>query len=707
MEYLMVALVLVGAVLISSVLDQFLRGVSLPLVQMAVGVAMYFFVDLPGDMTINNELFLVMFIAPLLFDESRNANNRMLWENRNTVMSLAIGLVVVSVLVIGFTMHLLVPSVSLAAAFALGAALGPTDAVAVASLSKTIRLNTRQKASLVGEALLNDASGIVSFQFAIAAAVTGSFSLADAGWAFIVEFAGGILLGFAIGVVAYFFMQRVRRAGIESATFHVCFELFLPFFTYLVATSVHTSGILAVVAAGLFLAYIPQRLSPRSRNFAKFSTRLSIASESVWGLFSFVINGIIFTDLGIVLCSSIKPAMSENSSDIVWLIGLVLAITVVTILVRFVWILVADLLSSNPETGKRLSLGDHAVRNAIVTTLCGPKGAVSLSIASTIPVFLSTGAPFPQRNLLLFIVCGVIIVTLLLANFAVPLIAPKQHSSDSDEIDPEVEIEILENVISGLKRRQNPENKQATGRVMRTYVRRLSSIRKKSVSNRQLRYLRQEVLLHQRDFIKRAIETDSVDVRLGERYLKRVDRMLKLLAHKKSSFLTSNRQTQPLASSTSTIRKIQRQVGSANKQRENLSFRIDVERVAVDYLERVINENDNERGSAAFALLSEHKPLLSALRSQMRALDKAQGIIASAPEVPAEPSIVRSDTGTLYYDQESAQADDPPFLADVQAEGLRLELDEIQHMYEAGRISLDMTREMREEIYLLQMGLTD
>lgn len=185
MEYLVIALLYIGAVLVSSVLDQFLRGVSLPLVQMAVGVAIYFFVELPIDVTINSELFLVMFIAPLLFDESRNISNRILWENRNTVLSLAIGLVVVSVLVVGFVLHWLVPSISLAAAFALGAALGPTDAVAVASLGKTIKLGTRQKASLLGEALLNDASGIVSFQFAIAAAVTGYFSIAGCRWTFV------------------------------------------------------------------------------------------------------------------------------------------------------------------------------------------------------------------------------------------------------------------------------------------------------------------------------------------------------------------------------------------------------------------------------------------------------------------------------------------------------------------------------------------
>ena len=705
MEYLVIALLYVGAVLVSSVLDQLLRGVSLPLVQMTVGVAIYFFADLPIDVTINSELFLVMFIAPLLFDESRNISNRILWDNRNTVLSLAIALVVVSVLVVGFVLHWLVPSISLAAAFALGAALSPTDAVAVASLGKTVKLGSRQKASLLGEALLNDASGIVSFQFAIAAAVTGSFSLADASWTFVVEFVGGIVLGLFLGAIAFFIMQRMRRAGVESATVHVCFELFLPFFVYLVATRFHVSGILAVVAAGLLISYIPQRMTVRSRSFSTFSTRLNIASESVWHLFSFVLNGIIFVNLGIVLSSTLAPALQENSADLFWIFSLVLILTAVIVGVRFLWILCADLLSDNPETGKRMKLGGPAIRNALVTTLCGPKGAVSLSIASTIPFTVASGAVFPQRDLLLFLVCGVIVVTLLLANFVVPLIAPKSETDDDDELDPEYEIEMIQNVISGLKRRQTVENKQATGRVMRMYHRRLTAARRRSVSGRQLRFLRQEVLLHQRDFIKEAIAHDEVDKRLGTTYLKRVDRMLKLLTRKKT-LLTSNRQTQPLAGSTSTMRKIQDQVTSTNETRKKLEFKIDVERVAVDYLELASHEPDDARVQAALALLGEHKALLSALRAQLRALDNAQGIIASVPETAGQHSIVRTDTGSLHLEP-TTDPDDLPGLADVQAEGLRLELDEIQEMYESGKISQSLAREMREEIYLLQMGLSD
>ncbi len=706
MELLQIGLILLAAILISAVLDEFLPRISLPLVQMAVGVIMYLFIDLDTDLTINPDLFLVMFIAPLLFDESRNANNRALWKNKNTILSLAIGLVLVTVLVTGFILHVIVPTVSLAAAFAFAAALGPTDAVAVASMGKTIKLNSRQSAMLTGEALLNDASGVVSFQFAIAAAVTGAFSIASAGKTFIVDFAGGIALGLALGIAAYLILHYLRKNGVETVTFHVCFEICMPFLVYLVAEQIHVSGILSVVAAGLLLTYLTQTASPRTRSFRKFSSRLSMASESVWGLVSFVLNGVIFVDLGFILSSTLIPSLKENSADLAWLIGMVLLMTLCIMGIRFLWIIGCDLLSTNPETGRYMKPKRGFLKDALVTTLAGPKGAVSLSIASTIPLTLSTGDAFPQRDLLLFLTCGVIVTTLVLANFVVPALSPKGHADEASEVEPEVEIEMLQNVIAGLKRQQTAENKVATGRVMRMYHRRIAATRKKTASSRQLRFLRQEVLVEQRNFIKSAMMNDEVDLRIAEAYLRRIERMLRLLTHKRKMPAAAE-QSQPLVQNTSTMRKLQQQVSNANEDRRKLEFKIDVERVAVDYLEQSSHDVDEERAQAAIALLSEHKTLLAALRANLRALDKSIGIDLSAPEESLDSQIVRTESGELRIEESASEDDEPYGMADVQAEALRLELDEIQDKYEAGKIPKSLAREMREEIYLLQMGLSD
>ena len=173
-------LLLAVAVLLSSIVDQVVPKVSSPLIQIGLGVVIALLAIAPVEIAIEPDLFLVLFIAPLLFSDSLEANKKNLWDNKASIISLAIGLVLLITLCVGFAVHWLVPSIPLAAAFALGAALGPTDAVAVQSLSKEAQLARREGAVLQGECLLNDASGVVSFQFAIAAALTGAFSLATA-----------------------------------------------------------------------------------------------------------------------------------------------------------------------------------------------------------------------------------------------------------------------------------------------------------------------------------------------------------------------------------------------------------------------------------------------------------------------------------------------------------------------------------------------
>ena len=208
LEALMLALLLLAAVLVSSVIDQLVPKISSPLIQILLGLGIALLASSQIKIELDDKLFLVLFIAPLLYDEAKNIDKASLWRNRKPVLSLAIGLVLATALVVGFAVHWLVPSISLFAAFALGAALGPTDAVAVASLSKETSISSRSKSILEGESLINDASGIVAFQFAIAAAVTGTFSLVDATADFLFSLFGGILMGIALGYLGNFLVDR-------------------------------------------------------------------------------------------------------------------------------------------------------------------------------------------------------------------------------------------------------------------------------------------------------------------------------------------------------------------------------------------------------------------------------------------------------------------------------------------------------------------
>ena len=519
MEMLEFVLLLLAAVLVSAVLDQMMPRVSLPLVQIAIGAIVILLVGTPVDVAIDPELFLVLFIAPLLF-ESRHASKRGLWDNKGSIVSLAIGLVIVTVLVVGFVLNWIEPSIPLAAAFALGAALGPTDAVAVTALGKDIRLTGRQKSLLSGEALINDASGVVSFQFAIAAAVTGAFSLVDAAQSFAISFFGGIAIGLIAGFLALLAMKAIRGYGYESITVHVVFEVFTPFIVFLAAEHFGTSGILAVVAAGLLITLLPQKPTP-------VAARLKIASNSVWETLVFVINGVVFVMLGMQLPKAIMPSWRSDEVSSLLLCGLVLLVTALVVGVRFIWVLVMERCDSSAKrhTSKQL------VRDALVTTLSGPKGAVTLSIIMTIPFTLSTGEAFPQRDTLIFLASGVILCTLLLANFVVPVLAPKEDSPDeTEEQDVNVvTIDILKRVIRQLREQKTPQNESSTQIVIRQYSERIKRLRRQNTSAPRLVELRAGALAAQTRMVEARMQSGDLTREEGSRELERLNSARRLL----------------------------------------------------------------------------------------------------------------------------------------------------------------------------------
>ena len=289
MEVLELALIVLACVIGSAVLCQVVPRLSLPLVQIAVGAVVALAVPAVRDVSISSELFLVLFIAPLLFNEARETNPRDLWENKGSILSLAVGLVLLTVLVVGFVLNWFVPSIPLAVAFACAAALAPTDAAAVGALASSVSLKRRQSTLLSGESLINDASGVVAFQFASAAALTGAFSALDAAEEFGRLFLGGIAAGVVVGVVGLYSMRALRRGGYESTTINVLYEVFSPFFVYLFAEWLGTSGILAVVAAGLIMADRSQRLTSASWCPAA-SGASSCSSSTRWCSFFWVFS---------------------------------------------------------------------------------------------------------------------------------------------------------------------------------------------------------------------------------------------------------------------------------------------------------------------------------------------------------------------------------------------------------------------------------
>ena len=451
MDTFTLILCVLAAVVLSSFLSRFLPKISTPLVQIALGVLATYLPFFPNT-ELDPELFMVLFIAPLLYLEAHEIDKSALFKSLKISLSLAIGLAIATMVAVGFTVHTFWPAIPLAAAFALGAALGPTDAVAVSSLGKEAALTQRQLSVLKGESLFNDASGIVGFQFSILAAVTGVFSFGEAAGEFVVSFIGGTLFGLAVGLVVNWLFETIRSLGWETTTTRILMELFLPFLLYLAAEDIaHVSGILAVVACGLLIRFDHTGIGP---NVA----RTNIVSSSVWAVLSFSLNGAVFILLGMLLPDAMSRSWEDPGVSNPMLISVILLVALVVIAMRFLWVAAVLRVTKDQHTGRRRRMTPERWRSAAVMTFGGPKGTITLSLMLTIPFFTAAGDLFPMRDELIFIASGVIIVTLLLANFLLPLIAPNRGTDDSHEI-TEITIDVLRRTVEELTQRITPENR--------------------------------------------------------------------------------------------------------------------------------------------------------------------------------------------------------------------------------------------------------
>lgn len=445
MESLELILFLLIAVVASSLLSQFLRGVSLPLVQILLGAIIAFAMQTPLSSGIDAELLLILFIAPLHFNESRHVDKSEMWRNRWGIASLVTGLVLAIMAAVGFTLHALIPAIPLAAAIAFAAAMGSTDATAVTSLTKDMRFGKRHEALLAGEALLNDVMGTVGFQCAIAVVVSGAFSLAHAGEEFALELFGGFAVGAVLGFAAWALLGFVREHIIDNPTVHVMFEILIPFVIYLGCEHIGVGGIIPVVASGLVMSLMPQKKTAAT-------ARLRLQSKSVWDTIEFVLNGIIFVVLGMQLPQVLTPALEESSVSPGYLVVCVLVLTVVLEGVRFCWILALDVIEMR-RRGRpvRVCFTRGNLKGTLAMALAGPKGGVTLSLILTIPATVASGAAFPQRTELVFLASGVILCTLLLANFAVPRLVPHKDREKRDARYVDAEIALLERVIESVQ----------------------------------------------------------------------------------------------------------------------------------------------------------------------------------------------------------------------------------------------------------------
>lgn len=387
-----------------------------PLVQIVLGALL----ARPFGMSVqfDPDLFLMLFIPPLLFADGWRIPKRELFLLRGPILALSVGLVFFTIVGVGYFVHWMIPTVPLAVAFALAAVLSPTDAVAVSSITGGTKMPSRLMHVLSGEALFNDASGLVALQFAVVAEMTGHFSLKSATVDFALMAGGGIAAGWLVGQAFGIFRRRlVRWSGEMDPPSQVVLLLLLPFAAYLLAEHFDVSGILAAVTAGITLNYTDIRKG------TYYATRMQ--TGAVWSMVEFTFNGLIFILLGLQLPGIVDGAkldLAQAGGGHLWyLAGYVVAITLALVILRFIWVWVSirfALLRSLRRGEQRPKAGTRLIWT---TSLAGVRGAITMAGVLSLPM-MKGHLPFPTRDLMIFLATGVILSTLCFGAVGLPLL---------------------------------------------------------------------------------------------------------------------------------------------------------------------------------------------------------------------------------------------------------------------------------------------
>lgn len=408
-----------------------LSRVPAPFVQIGLGVALAWPAMAGIHAALDPGLFLLLFIPPLLFLDGLNAPKREFKQLWIPIAALAFGLVFFTIWAIGYALHWLIPALPLPVAYALAAILSPTDAVAVASIVNRERFPPRLIHILEGEALLNDASGLVVFRLAVAATMSGHFSLGQTLGPFVLVAAGGALAGVVTLLVIAQAQRLIAKLGDIPSEAQVLVVLLLPFGAYLLAEHFHASGILAAVTAGLLFRW--------SGMYRHTGLAASIQSSILWGSLAFVFNGMIFLLLGLQLPDIIRRVPAEISSRhaIFEPIAIVVGLTLALIAVRLAWSVFNGWVRHRIALWRRTDYRFPGMLMSLALAFAGVRGAITLAGVLSIPLVLPNGVPFPGRDLCIFLAAGVIICSLVLASLTLPLIARGVEFPEDDPLEAE------------------------------------------------------------------------------------------------------------------------------------------------------------------------------------------------------------------------------------------------------------------------------
>ncbi|MFK7692128.1 cation:proton antiporter [Paenibacillus sp. HJGM_3] len=698
MELFLGVLLLLVLIGMSNVLNRFLPFISVPLFQIALGAAAAMF-ELGTHMPLNPELFLVLFVAPLLYNDGKRIPREELWVLRAPILLLALGLVFATVLVGGLVIHALIPTIPLPAAFALAAILSPTDAVAVSALSGRIKLPKYVLRLLEGEALMNDASGLVAFKFAVAATVTGTFSLFTASYTFILIALGGLVVGTIVAWLLIWIRVFLRRFGMEDVTVHMLIQIVTPFLLYLAAEELGMSGILAVVAGGIVHAIARDRTESSM-------AQLKIVSNSTWTVILFILNGLVFVLLGLQIPEVLAVIIEEPSISNWQVLLYIILISGTLILLRFIWIYsfwrgaykwttpqseagASEITPSTLRGPRRNStfpsmLPKPSLIDSVLTSLSGVRGAVTLAAAFSIPYVLQDGSPFPERDLILFLAAGVILFTLLLASFVLPLVTGREPDGAEEGPNTSTQaarVAIMQAAIRAVEEEINDDNKTASLSVIADYNRMMQ------------RQLRQD--LEQQE----GSHLSEMEARI---------RLMALAAERKevARLLEIEDITEETAGA---LYKMIDQLEAALSSRFNLKLyqlRARMARITARFLAPFFHRGRPHTLPQDLSVLKETKmktsqAAIEAVRKQIQASNQyaCQAVIGSYTEIIDRLNIGFRQTPTDKHFRQQKK--------EIRLKAIQAERNEVQAQFEQGAISRETANQLRRSIHYSEASMLE
>ncbi|MET0394212.1 MAG: Na+/H+ antiporter, partial [Chitinophagaceae bacterium] len=419
-QYVYLILIILALVMIANKLR-----LAYPIVLVLGGLALSF-ADGFAHVTIDPELVFFVFLPPLLYEAAWQTSWKEFWKWRRVITSFAFPIVIITSCVIAFASSALIPGFTLALGFLLGGIISPPDAISATTIMRQVKVPKATLSIIEGESLLNDASSLVVFRFALAAVVTSQFRFGEAALSFVLVIVMGILIGLAVGLIFY----GIHRLLPTTPSIEIVLSLVTPYCMYYFAEYFHFSGVLAVVSGGLLLSARRQRI---------LTYRGRIGGVNVWSSLVFVLNGLVFLLIGLQL-----PSITSQLGDISIgrAIGYGLIISGVLIVARFLCTFGAVIFTRFMSRFITVADANPGWKAPLILGWAGMRGVVSLAAALSIPL-LAGDVPFPYRNLILFITFIVILVTLVLQGLTLPWLIRRVKLEDKYTVIPEERQELI------------------------------------------------------------------------------------------------------------------------------------------------------------------------------------------------------------------------------------------------------------------------